>query len=87
MILENFRYPLQVSRQLIRPYNLTRKLMGNPYSNLHRKVSKCQVSPFQLLDEWVAQGHLFGCAALVKSGCCGGVRCNLAVCFTSSWTW
>lgn len=55
--------------------------MGKPYSNLHRKVSKCQVSPFQLLDEWVAQGHLFGCAALVKSGCCGGEHCNLAIYF------
>lgn len=81
MILEHFRYPLQVSRQFTRPYSLPRKLMGKPYSNLHRKVSKCQVSPFQLLDEWVAQGHLFGCAALVKSGCCGGEHCNLAIYF------
>lgn len=68
LILEHFRYPLQVLRQLIRPYSLTRKLMGKPCSNLHRKVSKCQVSSFQLLDEWVAKRHLFGCAAPVKSG-------------------
>ncbi|XP_077015205.1 dihydropyrimidine dehydrogenase [NADP(+)]-like [Tamandua tetradactyla] len=50
---------IQVLRQLIRHYSLTRKLMGKPCSNLHRKVSKCQVSSFQLLDEWVAKRHLF----------------------------
>lgn len=68
LLLEYFCYPLQVLRQLIRPYSLTRKLMGKPCSNLPSKVSKCQVSSFQLLDEWVAKRHLFGCAAPVKSG-------------------
>lgn len=53
--------------------------MGKPRSNLHRKVSKCQVSSFQLLDEWVAKRHLFGCSVPVKSGCYGGEDYNLAV--------